>query len=638
MDVPSPPARRPARPRRGGKLLAALVALGVVGGLGVAAVKYDLTPAKLFPSYFQTARPDLVTHAVKSEYLSVSVVERGTLESADNKEVTCKVKAGSKGTYASTIRWVIDDGTLVVKGQPLMELDDSALQDSYRAQSIIVDKAKAEWVKADEDYIITTKTNLSDIATADAAADIAELELDKFLGLRADPALDPLGGLVGGVGTLTEKGDFQRRLDEASGLLKIAEADLEQYRDRAAWSERSVRLGYQTASQSRAEQSKLAGALENAEKLRKQRAVLGEFDRKKELTLLSSNLQVAVLKLDQAIRQARSKEVQAESTRKTGYSVYMQELEKLREIEEQIRQCKIYSPQDGMCVYYKDASGRWGSSSEGQIIQGAQVKEGQKLLRIPDLKRMQVNTKVHEAMVSRIRGDDRQSTGFFDTLRAGLLAGADPFGRLLAHSEHMQSQLREHYRADEYRLASPGQGASVRIDAFPDRQLKAHVRTVAAVASQQDWMSSDVKVYQTLVTIDDPVEGLKPDMSAEVTIQVDPPKEPVLAVPVQAIVGGAEGGLKRKVFVLTPAGPAEREVTLGLFNEKMVEVRDGVAEGDQVVLNPKVLLGAGAKTREESAEPARRGGMGGGKGGEGKKAGGKGGGGGMKAAGPALKP
>ena len=122
-------------------------------------------------------------------------------------------------------------------------------------------------------------------------------------------------------------------------------------------------------------------------------------------------------------------------------------------------------------------------------------------------------------------------------------------------------------------------------------------------------------------------EGLKPDMSAEVTIQVDPPKEPVLCVPLQAVVGGAEGGGKRKVFVMTPAGPQEREVTLGLFNEKMVEVKEGLAEGDEVVLNPKVLLGDKAKTREaRGRRPAgagprrRRAGAGG------EKAGGKGGG------------
>ena len=124
-------------------------------------------------------------------------------------------------------------------------------------------------------------------------------------------------------------------------------------------------------------------------------------------------------------------ESQAESTRKTAFSVYQQELEKLREIEEQIRECKIVAPQDGMVVYFKPESRPVRpDTSRGMIAQGEQVKEGQKLMRIPDLEQMQVNTKVHEAMVGRIRGDDRKSTGVSKSLRAAMLANPDPLSRL----------------------------------------------------------------------------------------------------------------------------------------------------------------------------------------------------------------
>ena len=78
-----------------------------------------------------------------------------------------------------------------------------------------------------------------------------------------------------------------------------------------------------------------------------------------------------------------------------------------------------------MVVYYKDSNNRWSNTQDGMIQQGAQVKEGQKMLRIPDLKKMQVNTKIHEALIARIRGDDRQSTGFLDALRVAEDAGLD---------------------------------------------------------------------------------------------------------------------------------------------------------------------------------------------------------------------
>lgn len=571
----------------------------LVGGGGAAAAYFGGGNIRSWvTSLFPESRADLITHTVRSEYLPVTVVERGTLESAQNMELICRVKAGSKGTFASTIKWVIDDGSIVSDGQLLMELDDSSLQDLYRTQNIAVEKAKAEWVTADENFTITAKSNESLVAAAEAALEVAILDLDKYLGIRTDPMLDPRGGVAGAITTLVERGEYRKLLDEVSGQLKLAESDLEAYRDRSAWADRQVRLGNLTPSQAKVEESKLAATEDKVSQLAKQKYVLQTFMRRRELTNLQGLADVARLTLEKEVKSASSKLSQAESTRKTAYSVYMQEADKLREVDEQIRACKIYAPQDGMVVYYRESTSRFSSSNEGMIQQGAQVKEGQKLMRIPDLRRMMVNTRVHEALVSRIRGDDRQSTGYFAALRAGLLADPNAMTRLVAHSEYGLMTLREANRDKEYYLASRGQEARVRVDAFPDRILKGHVRSVAAVSSQQDWSSSDVKVYQTYVTIDEELPGLKPDMSAEVTIVVDPPTKPVLTVPIQAVVGGTEGGSKRRVFVVTPTGPQEREIGLGMFNERMVEVTTGLAEGEQVVLNPKVLLGDSSKTRD----------------------------------------
>jgi hypothetical protein len=63
-----------------------------------------------------------------------------------------------------------------------------------------------------------------------------------------------------------------------------------------------------------------------------------------------------------------------------------------------------------MVVYFKPESGRFSGNQQGLVEQGAQVKEGQKMLRIPNLEKMQVNTKVNEAMVSRIKGEVRVPT------------------------------------------------------------------------------------------------------------------------------------------------------------------------------------------------------------------------------------
>ena len=97
----------------------------------------------------------------------------------------------------------------------------------------------------------------------------------------------------------------------------------------------------------------------------------------------------------------------------------------------------------------------------------------------------------------------------------------------------VRNVYRERDRTFEYKKVADGQRATIQVDAMPGAQFVGHVRTVAAVASQTDWWSSDVKIYQTLVTIEGellpdgkikPLEGeqLKPDMTAEVTIRWTP--------------------------------------------------------------------------------------------------------------------
>lgn len=286
----------------------------------------------------------------------------------------------------------------------------------------------------------------------------------------------------------------------------------------------------------------------------------------------------------------------------------------MNEIREQLAACKLVAPQSGMAVYYKDQNMRFSSGTEGQIVVGAQVKEGQKLLRIPDLSRMQVTAKIHEALVSRVKGDDRRPTGAFETLRTGLAA----FGGVFAHEDSLPV-ARDAVRDKEYYVARPGQDAEIRVDAFPGRVFKGRVRSVAAVAAQADWGSSDVKLFPTVVSIDDTdVVGLKPDYSAEVTIKVDPGDAKVITVPLQAVVGTSDMGSTRKVYVLENGQPEEREVELGIFNEKKVEVKKGLKEGEVVVLNPKAILGDKAKGVRDEGDPTGRGagkGTGGGPGG-----------------------
>jgi len=66
-------------------------------------------------------------------------------------------------------------------------------------------------------------------------------------------------------------------------------------------------------------------------------------------------------------------------------------------------------------------------------------------------------------------------------------------------------------------------------------------------------------------------------------------------------------GAAREVFVKTDHGYERRQVTLGLYNEKMVEIRSGLQEGEQVVINPRVLLGENKIKTREGPENTKKG-------------------------------
>src|SRR4029079_15459831 len=113
-----------------------------------------------------------------------------------------------------------------------------------------------------------------------------------------------------------------------------------------------------------------------------------------------------------------------------------------------------------------------------------------------------------------------------------------------------------------------------------------HVKLVSSVASSTDWMSSDVKVYQTVVTIDEHVDDLRPNMSAEVTVKIDERKN-VLRLPVQAVL---DSGGKKFCYIKQGETIEKKNVQTGLNNYKFVEVvaeGSDVKEGDMIVLNAR---------------------------------------------------
>jgi HlyD family secretion protein len=586
-----------------------LLVLLVAGGTGVA--------GWYFWSRQHTSRPDLILHTIKKEKFRITIVDRGSLEPADNTYISCTVKAKTPGQASTSIRWVIDNGSPVKKGERILELDDSALRDQLTTQEIEVYKAEEAWKKAELQRTVDTLTNETDVETKKTAVRVAEIGLQEYLE----------GQYV------TARVDLKNKLD-------MSQSDLFMWQERAAWSDRMSQPGrqYVTVSQAEADESRRKTADLTKKSYETQLRVLDTLTKKKNEVSLQGAIDDAKNNLHTAEEKLKKTLELDNVAVNSAWAQYQKQLSKLNDLKKDIDDCLIIAPRDGMVVYYVEERARFGQSSAGVIAQGELVKEGQKLVAVPDLAKMVVNARIHEAMIARVVADKEITTGVSNAIQAAQLFNPLPFSGVppfISLDDREWRKAFEDANPDlEKKLVQHGMDAVVRVNAFPDRPLKAHVKWVSPVASQTDFFSSDIKVYQTYIAIDDTrLEGLKPGMDAVVTIFVDTTPEPVVTIPLQALIGSVEMGEKRKCFAMVDGHPELREITVGKTNETVAEVKEGLKEEDVVVLNPAILLSDKEKAMYgvqsgvgEQGGAAGQGGPGGGKGDwKGKGKGGKGG-------------
>jgi len=123
-----------------------------------------------------------------------------------------------------------------------------------------------------------------------------------------------------------------------------------------------------------------------------------------------------------------------------------------------------------------------------------------------------------------------------------------------------------------------GQNAVFTVDAFPARDFEGRVSAIYPSATIQD----NVVKYVVALAIDGEYGGLlRPEMTASVRIRLD--ARNALAIPTRA-VRRADG--QSVVYVLVDGRPRARTVRLGWRDGPWVEVVEGLARAERVLLDP----------------------------------------------------
>jgi len=424
---------------------------------------------------FAATPQEIVTYPVRPATLTVTVNEKGSLESAKNEDVQNEVE----GT--TSIIFILPEGTRVKKGDKVCELDSATLKDTHKNQMITTAQAEASYQQAR------------------LTREVAEVAVKEY-----------------------EEGTYKQDLETILGEIALAESDVTRSRDRLDWSTKMHLKGYVSEAQKLADKSSLQKAEFSLEQAQTKKAVLLKYTRDKTLLELRSD-----------VKKAESDELAKKST-------WSLEKDKEDKLVRQIKNCLLLAPGDGLVVYANDPN-RFGGQNSVQIEEGAQVRERQKIFSLPDITQMRVNTKVHESMVDRV---------------------------------------------------TKGLRARVRVDAFAQDELTGTVQSVAPLPDANSFFGSDIKVYTTQVAIENGPTGLRPGMTAQVEILISQLPN-VLAVPVQAIL---EFKNKDYLYVRNPVGGFDRrEVTLGISNDKLVEIKKGIQANEEVAMTPTLLLSSEEK-------------------------------------------
>jgi HlyD family secretion protein len=486
---------------------------------------------------------------VRQDDLTISVAESGSIKARTSIDINCKVEG------QSTIISIVPEGIFITEedvknGKVLIELDSSNLEEQIATREIDFASSEAAKTEATEAYDIQVKQNESDTAAAELAVKFALLDFKKYLGeSAAEKVIDAVGDdpnanfdLV----SLLENHDP----NDPDGLGGAASQQLNAYQDAiiitAGKMERliDVRDGTQKlydanyASELELTSAKLdvASATIQKKSAEEDLKLYELYDFQKESEKFLSDYYEANRQLARTHAQNRSKLAQAQAKLRGAESTYRLRKDRLEKLKEQIDACVIKAPAPGLVVY--GSSGDFMRGRTRVIEEGGTVYQRQKIIELPNLTQMIAEIDVHESAVDKVR---------------------------------------------------PGQRAKIVVDAFPDQSFTGEVLKVAPLPDpQRGFLSPDMKVYKTQVSIEGSHDYLKPGMSTKVDILVEQ-LEDVLIVPIQ-VVARRDG--KKVCYCLTSPGSERsepREVQTGAFNDTFVQITEGLEVGDEVLLNPPLV-------------------------------------------------
>jgi HlyD family secretion protein len=300
---------------------------------------------------------------VRRDDLNTTLLAGGDLQPVKQTSVSCQVEdiTDSDGTMILTM---IDNGSLVKKGDELCRLDSAQFEEEARQQEIMVSQARALCLQAQ--LVFET-------------AGIALREYQDGL-----------------VAQLTK---------EFEGRIALGRSDTQRQADRLAWAGDMVVKGYLSRGQLLSEQQNYARGEHELRKAEGEFQLFRQFTVPKQIKTLRGQIETAEINY----------RVEADRLKV--------EEDRLAHFKKQVELCTIRAPQAGVVVHAN--KNRWWAPP---LQPGNRVYQDQAMFLLPDLTQMEVQVSVHESMGPRVRVGmkaDIRVASMADRVLPGLVTAID---------------------------------------------------------------------------------------------------------------------------------------------------------------------------------------------------------------------
>jgi HlyD family secretion protein len=318
---------------------------------------------------------NLATFVAKRGPLTISVLESGAIKAREQEVIRNEVEG------RTSIITLIPEGTRVKKGNLLVELDASTLEDSRIDQEIKVQNANAAYINAEETLAIVKNQSQSDIDVAKLTLEFAQQDLKKY----NDP-----------------NGQYRNELAAAQNAITVATEEKTRAQETLQWSERLFKEKYISQTELQADQLAVTRSKVKLELSQNDLTLLENFTYKRQTAQFESNVKQAQMAMERTEAKARANVVQAEADLNAKKVEFDRQTVKLDKLKNQLGKAKLYAPIDGMVIYA--TSGRGGGRDDRRpLAEGVEVFERQELIYLPKSTSTVAEVDVHEASLQKVR-------------------------------------------------------------------------------------------------------------------------------------------------------------------------------------------------------------------------------------------